>query len=157
MLPPRPEALLTFSFADCMPAGDMVLKALADQLQHEKLSHLGEALLGRQDSVKVRSPTSASSLSNAGSPTAKASFFPREEAIAVGEVLIGEPTVLERAVLHSRDNNKKVELAKASIDGVKLDGIGTNIAVMKVSAFDRLSHYVVYHQFSPNFLPSKKE
>ena len=36
------------------------------------------------------------------------------------------------AVMQSRNNFKKLELAQASIDGVKVEGIDTNVAVMKV-------------------------
>lgn len=49
----------------------------------------------------------------------------------IGEILIGESTALEKAILQSRDNSKKVLLAQATIDGVKVDGIDTNAAVMK--------------------------
>jgi len=38
---------------------------------------------------------------------------------------------LEKAILQSRDNTKKVLLAQATIEGVKVEGIGTNAAVMK--------------------------
>jgi hypothetical protein len=31
------------------------------------------------------------------------------------------------------NNYKKVELAQASVDGVKVDGLDTNLAVMKVN------------------------
>jgi hypothetical protein len=146
MLPARPESLLTFSYADAMPAGDIVLKALADHLQTEQSANLGDALFGKQESPKMHSPTASLTLSNLGSPTSRTSLSSKEEAgMVVGEVLIGEPTALEKAVLHSRDNNKKVELARASIDGVKLDGIGTNIAVMKVSnsMFQCLASWII--------------
>jgi hypothetical protein len=32
------------------------------------------------------------------------------------------------------NNYKKVELAQASVDGVKVDGLDTNLAVMKVNS-----------------------
>ncbi|KAG6544583.1 hypothetical protein Mapa_014005 [Marchantia paleacea] len=133
-LPVRPEALLTFSFADVMPTGDIVLKALAEQLQNKSpvpaSSTFGEAIFGKQEG-KIYASSATAAVGNMGAPSPKSPGVSREEAIAVGEVLIGEATPLEKAVLHSRDNSKKVELAKATIDGVKVDGIGTNIAVMK--------------------------
>ncbi|BBN12480.1 hypothetical protein MPTK1_5g20450 [Marchantia polymorpha subsp. ruderalis] len=133
-LPVRPEALLTFSFADVMPAGDIVLKALAEQLQNKcsvpPSSTFGESIFGKQEG-KVYAGSATAAVGNLGAASPKSPGVSREEAIAVGEVLIGEATPLEKAVLHSRDNSKKVELAKATIDGVKVDGIGTNIAVMK--------------------------
>ncbi|KAL3690742.1 hypothetical protein R1sor_004393 [Riccia sorocarpa] len=135
-LPVKPEILLTFSFADVMPAGDLVLRALADQLVHKTpvppSSSLGETLFGKGEGKISASSVTATAAAIVGSPSSRSpGAAPKQEAIAVGEVLIGEATPLEKAVLHSRDNSKKVELAKATIDGVKVDGIGTNIAVMQ--------------------------
>ncbi|KAL2624328.1 hypothetical protein R1flu_008573 [Riccia fluitans] len=133
-LPVRPGTLLTFSFADVMPAGDIVLKALADQLLHKgpipPTSSFGETIFGKQEG-KIYTGSAVTAVGSVGSPSSRSPRVSKEEAIAVGEVLIGEVTPLEKAVLHSRDNSKKVELAKATIDGVKVDGIGRNIAVMK--------------------------
>eukprot|EP00850_Spirogloea_muscicola_P012469 SM000080S22984 [mRNA] locus=s80:576434:580910:- [translate_table: standard] len=55
----------------------------------------------------------------------------KELSMPVGEVLVGELTALERAVQASRDKSKKVEKARATVDEVKVDGIGTNLALMK--------------------------
>jgi hypothetical protein len=41
---------------------------------------------------------------------------------------------LQKAVTDSMNNYKKVELAQASVDGVKVDGLDTNLAVMKVNS-----------------------
>ncbi|KAI7996158.1 Exocyst complex component SEC6 [Camellia lanceoleosa] len=55
--------------------------------------------------------------------------------LCVGEITVGEMTPLERAVKEYRTNYKKVLLAQASVDGVKVDGIDTNLAVMKVTGW----------------------
>ncbi|KAL7204753.1 hypothetical protein ACSBR2_017789 [Camellia fascicularis] len=52
--------------------------------------------------------------------------------LCVGEITVGKMTPLERAVKESRANYKKVVLAQASVDGVKVDDIDTNLAVMKL-------------------------
>ncbi|CAI5501297.1 unnamed protein product [Closterium sp. Naga37s-1] len=49
----------------------------------------------------------------------------------VGDVLVGEMTALERAVKNSRDKSSKVAKAKRSVEEVKVEGIGTNVALMK--------------------------
>jgi hypothetical protein len=41
-------------------------------------------------------------------------------------------TPLEKAIVQSRDNSKRVMLAQATIEGVRVEGIGTNLAVLKV-------------------------
>lgn len=52
--------------------------------------------------------------------------------LLVGEVVVGDVNPLERAVKESRKNYEKVVLAQETINGVKMDGIDTNLAVMKV-------------------------
>ncbi len=41
-------------------------------------------------------------------------------------------TPLEKAIVQSGDNSKRVMLAQATIEGVRVEGIGTNLAVLKV-------------------------
>lgn len=62
----------------------------------------------------------------------------QETPVPIGEILIGDTTALEKAISQSRDNTKKVLLAQATVEGVKVEGIDTNAAVMKV-AFTFLS------------------
>ncbi|XWS37646.1 hypothetical protein CRYUN_Cryun19dG0062900 [Craigia yunnanensis] len=56
---------------------------------------------------------------------------PSEARLLVGEVAVGEISLLERAVKESRDNYKKAVLARETVDGVQVDGIDTNLAVLK--------------------------
>lgn len=51
--------------------------------------------------------------------------------LIVGEIAVGEMTVLEKAVRDARSSYENVVLAQATVDGVKVDGIDTNLAVMK--------------------------
>lgn len=53
--------------------------------------------------------------------------------LVVGEVLVGDVNPLEKAVKQSRKNYEKVVLAQETVNGVKVDGIDTNLAVMKVN------------------------
>jgi len=64
--------------------------------------------------------------------TPKGTEKTKEVPVPIGEILIGDTTALEKAILQSRDNSKKVLLAQATIEGVKVEGIDTNAAVMKV-------------------------
>jgi hypothetical protein len=52
--------------------------------------------------------------------------------LVVGEVMVGDVNPLEKAVKQSRKNYEKVVLAQETVNGVKVDGIDTNVAVMKV-------------------------
>ncbi|KAE8721682.1 BR enhanced expression 1 [Hibiscus syriacus] len=56
---------------------------------------------------------------------------PSEAGLLVGELAVGEISLLKRDVNESRESYKKVVLAQKTVDGVKVDGIDTNVAVMK--------------------------
>lgn len=134
-VPARPERLLTFSFADVMPGGDLVLKALADRLHAAEIGtndYMGN-LFTTQEGYRIASPSAVDAVDSLAVTSPKR--FQKEAPVCVGEVLIGELTPLERAVLQSRENHRKVQLANASIDGLRVDakGIGTNVAVLQVS------------------------
>eukprot|EP01018_Ginkgo_biloba_P026955 Gb_01320 [translate_table: standard] len=133
ILPPHPETLLTFNLAEKLPGGDLILEALADLLL------LADAKSPKNDREHVSEKTEQSglysisavaTLSNLGFMFAKGPVID-ETGLPVGEVVVGELTPLERAVMESTNNFKKVELAQATVDGVKVEGIDTNVAVMK--------------------------
>ncbi|KAL1086336.1 hypothetical protein V6Z11_D08G109200 [Gossypium hirsutum] len=70
-------------------------------------------------------------VSNLGVMFGSSSNNPSEAGLLVGELAVGEMSSLERAVKESRENYKKVVLAQETVNGVKADGIDTNLAVMK--------------------------
>lgn len=53
--------------------------------------------------------------------------------IVVGDELVGGETELERALAQARSHNKAVERARASVELAKFEGIGNNVALLKVS------------------------
>jgi hypothetical protein len=63
-----------------------------------------------------------------GSPKSLA----EEGGIVVGDELVGGETELERALAQARSHNKAVERAKASVELAKFEGIGNNVALLKV-------------------------
>ncbi|KAF8407806.1 hypothetical protein HHK36_006942 [Tetracentron sinense] len=126
-LPLRSEALLMFNLCDQLPGGDLILEALAKMStprELERTNHLNAgsgmyliSALGMAHNIEVALGTSSS--------------VPDEAGLVVGERAVGEMTLLERVVIESRNSYKKVVLAQATVDGVKVDGIDTNLAVMK--------------------------
>lgn len=56
----------------------------------------------------------------------------KTSSLVLGEVVVGDVNPLERAVKESRKNYEKVVLAQETVNGVKMEGIDTNLAVMKV-------------------------
>nr|POE56023.1 hypothetical protein CFP56_64477 [Quercus suber] len=74
-------------------------------------------------------------VSNLGFVFGTSSNNSNKAGLVVGEIAVGEMTSLERAVKESKNNYEKVVLAQATVDGVKADGIDTNLAVMKELLF----------------------
>lgn len=124
------EALLMFSLCDQLPGGDLIMEALA------KLLCLRES--DRSNSKfnrRMYSMSSVSMISNLGFLSGNSSSHLSEEGLPVGEISVGQLSFLERAVKESGDNYKEVVVARESCDGAKVNGIDTNLAVMKKLMF----------------------
>ncbi|KAK1268162.1 hypothetical protein QJS04_geneDACA017665 [Acorus gramineus] len=122
----RCEALLMFNLCNQLPGGDLILEALASLTLSRELDRASHSTAGSG----MYSMSASAILSNLG-------FLSQEDEsrLLVGEIVVGEMTPLEKAVKESRNSFKKVEVAQATIDGVKVDGIDTNLAVMKELLF----------------------
>jgi hypothetical protein len=133
VLPPRPETLLTYSSGEDVPAGDLVLAALAETLRHPgRVNQQTVADLAGNQGSQINASSVASIIASIGPSTPKGVDKQKEISLPIGEVLIGEMTALEKAIVQSRDSSKKVMLAQATVEGVRVEGIGMNVAVMKV-------------------------
>ncbi|MBA0698099.1 hypothetical protein Goari_021607, partial [Gossypium aridum] len=120
------KTLLSFNLAESLPGGDVILETLASRL----------ALLNVDNSphtVKhppTSSPFSLLALSQLG-------FIPQRntildgEALIVGDFCVGETNPLETAVKQSISDTGRAEAAQATVNQVKVEGIETNLAVMK--------------------------
>ncbi|KAJ4981806.1 hypothetical protein NE237_032643 [Protea cynaroides] len=129
-VPFRSVALLMFNLCDQLPGGDLILETLARISASRELDRTNKLSAG-----SGMHPISAlAMLSNLGVALGRSSTVPEAE-LLVGEIVVGDMTALERAVRESRNSFKKVELAKATIDGVKVEGLDTNLAVMKELLF----------------------
>ncbi|KAD6454119.1 hypothetical protein R6Q59_015913 [Mikania micrantha] len=101
------EAGLMFNACDQLPGGDRILETFAT----------------------TQTATSSSTTIGSGSGSGLGSVFGKTN--IVGDVIVGELTPLEKAVKESRSTYKMVASAQAAVDGVKVEGIDTNLAVMK--------------------------
>lgn len=125
--PPCNESLLMFNLCDQLPGGDLVLEVLANMSSSRDLDRTNHSNAGG----RLYSMSAMSMASSLGFVFGTSSNV-IESGLCVGEITVGEMCPLERAVKESRSNHKKVVFAKATVDGVKVDGIDTNLAVMKV-------------------------
>ncbi|XP_010926033.1 uncharacterized protein [Elaeis guineensis] len=122
-IPLQCEALLMFNLCDQLPGGDLILETLAELVSSRRLDQVNKSSSGSG----MYSISALAVLSNLGVESQDAN----NERLLVGELVVGQMSSLEKAVSESRDNYKMVEQAKATVDGVKVDGIDTNLALMK--------------------------
>ncbi|CAH2053395.1 unnamed protein product [Thlaspi arvense] len=123
------ENLLPFSLCDQLPGGDLILETLAEMSTSRDLHRSNRS----KDTGKLQSSASdmVSQLGSVFGGSSPRSRTKETSSLVVGEVLVGDVNPLERAVKESRKNYEKVVLAQETINGVKMDGIDTNLAVMK--------------------------
>lgn len=122
------EALLMFNVCDQLPGGDLILETLATMSTSRELEQSNNSISGGG----MYSISALAMASNLGFVFGTSSNVSNEAGLVVGEITVGEMTSLEKAVKESRSSHKKVVLAQATVNGVKVDGIDTNLAVMKV-------------------------
>lgn len=125
------EALLMFNVCDQLPGGDRILEMLANMSN----SRESEQSNNTEQGGGMYSISALAMASNLGFVFGTSSNVSNEAGIVVGEISVGEMTPLEKAVKASRSSHKNVVVAQASVDGVKVDGIDTNLAVMKELLF----------------------
>ncbi|KAF8116649.1 hypothetical protein N665_0015s0026 [Sinapis alba] len=121
--PVRYENLLPFNLCDELPGGDHILETLAEMSSSRVLDSTNKTKEGTLYSISASDMLSQLGLVFGSSP--------RSSSLVVGEVVVGDVNPLEKAVKQSRKNYEKVVLAQETVNGVKVDGIDTNLAVMK--------------------------
>ncbi|KAF8708540.1 hypothetical protein HU200_029908 [Digitaria exilis] len=117
-LPNRYESLLMFNLCDKIPGGDVILETLA-------------TAISSRSSDRTNQPGTSRGMHAVLSNLGVMSPVNNGERLFVGEMVVGEISSLQKAVIDSMNNYKKVELAQATVDGVKVEGLDTNLAVMK--------------------------
>ncbi|KAM4114570.1 hypothetical protein ACJW30_04G078600 [Castanea mollissima] len=130
-IPLQCESLLMFNLCDQLPGGDLILETLANMSTFREMDRTNNSKGGGG----MYSISALDMVSNLGFVFGTSSNNSNEAGLVVGEIAVGELTSLERAVKESKNNYIKVVLAQATVDGVKVDGIDTNLAVMKELLF----------------------
>jgi len=133
-VPNRYESLLMFNLCDKVPGGDFILETRA-------------SVISSRTSDRSNQPGTSRGMHAVLSNLGVVSPVNNGERLFVGEMVVGEISSLQKAVIDSMNNYKKVELAQATVDGVKVEGLDTNLAVMKVNSEHKQSF------LSVNYLP----
>ncbi|XP_057951907.1 uncharacterized protein LOC131146351 isoform X2 [Malania oleifera] len=123
------KALLMFSLCDRLPGGDLILETLVGMSTSRESDRTNNSPDG------MCSMSALAMVSNLGFLLGTSSSVPNEAGLLVGEIAVGDITQLQRAVKESQRSYKKVVLAQATVNEVKVDGIDTNLAVMKELLF----------------------
>ncbi|XP_059640639.1 uncharacterized protein LOC132282848 [Cornus florida] len=121
------ESLLMFNLCDKLPGGDLILETLAN-MSTSRESYRTNNFIAKGGMYSISSLAMASNL---GSVFGMSSSVPNEAGLVVGEIAVGEMTSLERSVKESKSSYKEVVIAQETVDGVKVNDIETNLAVMK--------------------------
>lgn len=122
----RYESLLTFNLCDQLPGGDRILEALASMMASKGSEHTIRSTSGAGS--PSYSVSAMGILSNLGVMLPVSTC----ERLCIGKLIVGEMTPLEKAVTECATNFKKIEQAQAAVGMVKVDGLDTNLALMKV-------------------------
>lgn len=129
------KTLLAFNLAESLPGGDKILETLSSRLT---LLNDGAGIAKRQSMLSptkqqpTLSPVSLLALSQLGFVLEKEANLDGQ-AVIIGDICVGETNPLELAVKQSLLDTGMAEAAQATVDQVKVEGIDTNVAVMKVN------------------------
>ncbi|XP_076919735.1 uncharacterized protein LOC143580653 [Bidens hawaiensis] len=122
------EACLMYNACDQLPGGDRILETIATMLTSKEKEAERNNSKHSDGMHSVSATTLASSLGFVFGTNAN---MPKQSLINVGELTVGEMTPLEKAVEDSRSTYKMVADAQATVDGAKVEGLDTNLAVLK--------------------------
>nr|CAD1821100.1 unnamed protein product [Ananas comosus var. bracteatus] len=126
ILPSHFKTTLAFNLAEKLPKGDKILKALNKHL---------EVVCSDEKPQAGTFPLSVYTLSRMGLLSLREEDTPEERGYIVGDVGIGGTSPLRRAVRESVCYSGRVEVARATLDQVKVKDIDTNLAVIKELLF----------------------
>ncbi|KAK3012887.1 hypothetical protein RJ639_009704 [Escallonia herrerae] len=132
------KTLLCFNLAESLPGGDRIFETLSSRLALLNASGSQRDSLGSPNrKMHLTLPFSVLTLSRLKIMTGKEALVDGEKETLdpVGDVCVGETNPLEIAVKQSKQDIGRAEAAQATVDQVKVEGIDTNIAVMKELLF----------------------
>nr|XP_051193624.1 uncharacterized protein LOC127306966 isoform X1 [Lolium perenne] len=134
--PSHVKTTLTFSLAEKLPKGDMVLEALYNnyfQLLDTPLSHLATAAVNRTSKTHTV-PFALYALSRMGFILLNRKDETEKE-ISFCAACVGVTKSLEAALEESFCYSERIEAARATVDQVKVEGLDANLALMQELLF----------------------
>lgn len=136
IIPCHVKTTLAFTLAEKLPKGDKILEALYN---HLKLlytrSHVHVEASSDEKHQTFPFPVSLYTLTRMGFMLLEKKDMPEEQAFPVADIRVSETIQLQIAVKKSVNFSGRVEAARATLDQIKVEGIDTNLAVMKELLF----------------------
>lgn len=134
IFPSNYKTILPYNLAESLPGGDVILETLVSRLELVKVDvpchdDSGSPFTKQK---KIPSPASVLVLYRLGFIVLKEIKLDID-LVAVGDVCVAEINPFETALKNSILDTGRAEAAQASVDQVKVEGIDTNAAVMKVN------------------------
>ncbi|XP_042061487.1 uncharacterized protein LOC121805624 isoform X1 [Salvia splendens] len=136
------KTLLCFNLAESLPGGDMIMVTLASQMALINPS-AGQQEVSISPNANRRPifPVALLTLSRLKIISPKEGEVNVEATYPAGNLRVGEANPLEAVVKQLEQNTGKAEAAQATVDQVKVEGIDTNVAVMKELLFPVIQIY----------------
>ncbi|KZV55109.1 hypothetical protein F511_32365 [Dorcoceras hygrometricum] len=142
------KTLLCFNLAESLPGGDLILETLSSLLSLIS-GRVGQDHVRSSPTAKKRHmfPAALLTLSRLGIVHPEKMDMLGEVTYYGGDVCVGESNPLETVVKQLKQDTGRAEAAQATVDQVKVEGIDTNLAVMKellfplIEIFNRLSTF----------------
>ncbi|KAL3502355.1 hypothetical protein ACH5RR_036804 [Cinchona calisaya] len=147
------KTLLCFNLAESLPGGDMILETLSNRFAPLRSSPARRDIMGSPNVKKQMTvPVSILALRRLGIMPCKEEDMNTEATFHLRDICVGEVSPLEVAVKQSKQNTGRAEAAQATVDQVKVEGIDTNLAVMKellypfTESFNRLQQLASWEE-----------
>ncbi|XP_057774019.1 uncharacterized protein LOC130993225 [Salvia miltiorrhiza] len=136
------KTLLCFNLAESLPGGDMIMETLASQMALITPS-AGQQEVSISPNANRRHifPVALLTLIRLKVVSLKEGEVNVEATYLAGNLRVGEANPLEAVVKQLEQDTGKAEAAQATVDQVKVEGIDTNVAVMKELLFPVIEIY----------------
>ncbi|KAL2484982.1 Plant protein of unknown function (DUF639) [Abeliophyllum distichum] len=130
------KTLLCFNLAESIPGGDMIMETLSSCLKLMGSSSMRQDTLSTPNGKRQPIfPVALLTLRRLGIISSREAEMNEEATCPVGDVCVGEANPLETIVKQLKRNAGRAEAAQATVAQVKVEGVDTNVAVMKELLF----------------------
>lgn len=137
------KTVLCFNLAESLPGGDMIMETLASRMTLITPS-AGQQEVSTSPNANRRRilPAALITLIKLKIVSPKEEVVNGEATYLAGDLCVGELNPLEAVVKQLEQNTGKAKAAQATVDQVKVEGIDTNLAVMKVPLLCPFPDYI---------------